>query len=662
MRIATLIFICFTLIFKLTEAQIAPLNLKDFATTGPFLDNGSELLMVANGVHKITSTSTYWQASSPGVTVSNSIIKNNNAIFINSSYEIHKSTDNGLSWTEITPQSLNSSFGKLYTNQGKLFLSTYNKGIYSSSDDGVSWTLITNGISDSVSVNAFVAYGDTIIVSVSKGWPDKRLLKSINNGVSFTQLSNTIEYSNLFYDNGYLIGSSYLGNFKSTNGGTTWSQVSNSGANKILKINNTLYGFHAFGLYKSNDMGNSWVQQNSTNFSNDACYWNNKIYANSSGNIIVSDDLGNTFNYFNGGVATSNSIYVFTDGTKDYVLKNNGNIYYSDNGFINYHSIDPPVSNLGNSFMLYGNLYSCQGFYNLNVSTDTGRNWISNIYVASSGSYIKGMCNDNNYLYLALSNAVLKSSDSGNTWQSCTNPSTYNKSITNRNNVLYIPTNSGLFASANQAQSWNNLTSGVLSSNSINDFDFNTNSLYITNYENVYKSDNNGQTWTPILENIFGNKQVEVNGNNILIFNQSNNTLYFSNNGGSTFSYNLSISNFFNSPNTGIGEVILTDNNIYIPAGEAGVLTGDAQSLFTGNNENISKAFTLYPNPTSDIINFNYSFNEIRFFNSKGQLVKLEKCSKNSNQISIKDLANDIYFVEIISGAKKITTKVVISK
>lgn len=70
-------------------------------------------------------------------------------------------------------------------------------------------------------------------------------------------------------------------------------------------------------------------------------------------------------------------------------------------------------------------------------------------------------------------------------------------------------------------------------------------------------------------------------------------------------------------------------------------------SLTTPTNEvKISEGFSIYPNPASDVLNFNKT-TDVSIYNISGQQVRIER---NVNQINVSDLNSGIYFLQTIQG------------
>jgi uncharacterized protein len=60
----------------------------------------------------------------------------------------------------------------------------------------------------------------------------------------------------------------------------------------------------------------------------------------------------------------------------------------------------------------------------------------------------------------------------------------------------------------------------------------------------------------------------------------------------------------------------------------------------------VSEGFSVYPNPTSDIINFNKT-TDVSLYNISGQQIRIER---NVNQINVSDLNAGMYFLQTING------------
>ena len=71
--------------------------------------------------------------------------------------------------------------------------------------------------------------------------------------------------------------------------------------------------------------------------------------------------------------------------------------------------------------------------------------------------------------------------------------------------------------------------------------------------------------------------------------------------------------------------------------------------------------FTIYPNPAKDHINIltNASKYEYQIINSIGQVV-LSGVSNGSNQVSLSDIENGMYFLKVVSDGQISINKILV--
>lgn len=85
--------------------------------------------------------------------------------------------------------------------------------------------------------------------------------------------------------------------------------------------------------------------------------------------------------------------------------------------------------------------------------------------------------------------------------------------------------------------------------------------------------------------------------------------------------------------------------------------TGIIDSVFTtlGDPSILDESFSIYPNPTADVLNFSMELEKIEVFNAYGQLVLTNIL--NAKSISVEHLANGIYFIRSGNINKKFIVK-----
>lgn len=104
--------------------------------------------------------------------------------------------------------------------------------------------------------------------------------------------------------------------------------------------------------------------------------------------------------------------------------------------------------------------------------------------------------------------------------------------------------------------------------------------------------------------------------------------------------YNYNNSNIIPPYSVGMIEVTLSTNPVACGDPSGRYKKDDIDTKTVNNN------FSVYPNPSNDIINFNFKdeiSREISIYNLEGKLVYSTKTTKSNNQISFKELPKGIY-------------------
>lgn len=217
-------------------------------------------------------------------------INSNDEIFIGGE-DIYRSSNNGLSWTPVNQGLLNTnifslcvdSFGNVFTGTGQ--------GIYKSSNNGLSWVPSFSGLpGDGVMSFASNAQGELFAIADS-------LYVSNDNGENWLMLHlpvskatlNSVEISS----NGdiFVIGtaksdfSEYGILLRSTDNGLSWSELTNKRVSDIAFNNeNHIYILSDGEMFKSTDNGLNWTAI----VSGIQCLQPTKITISRDGIILVS--------------------------------------------------------------------------------------------------------------------------------------------------------------------------------------------------------------------------------------------------------------------------------------------------------------------------------------------------------------------------------------
>ncbi|MCC7431846.1 T9SS type A sorting domain-containing protein [bacterium] len=412
-------------------------------------------------------------------------------------FGVSKSTDGGNTWQNIGLQNSNA-IGKIVVDpqnsnnvfvaaMGRLFSTNSERGIYRSQNAGQTWTQVlavndsTGGIDLAINPqNPNIVYAAT--------WERKRSL------------------TGRFYAG---IGS---GIYRSTDGGTTWNLMTNglpqpSTNNGKIAISisnsnpNVLYATYCdhpgffLGVYKTTDGGNSWTQLSGNGLT--GCFssfgwWFNRLFVDPTNsdkvflsglNLYSSTDGGNNWNVSGSSMHVDHhALFIFPNNQNKILCGNDGGLYTSNDG--------------GNFWTKINGLPNIQ-FYNVEIdflnpqkyyggSQDNGTlkslstpNYFSAIFGGDGFYVLVDPTNSNNVFAEYQYGALSRSTDGGNSFQIATTGINNNDRknwqtpvILDKNypNTLYYGSNK-LYKSNNSAQSWTqispDLTKGAGTGNTV---------------------------------------------------------------------------------------------------------------------------------------------------------------------------------------------------
>ena len=355
---------------------------------------------------------------------------------------VMKSTDGGLTWnnTGLSFNNTSTYAGDILihpTNNQILWCAT-NIGIYKTINAGLSWTLVQAG--DFAQGTIRLKPNDpSIVYAVS----NNKFFRSTDIGSNFNQISTGLPFSagrmildvtpaNSNYI--YLLATStsyeLIGLFKSTDGGTTWSNVSGNSTN-FLESNQAWFDLAlavsdtnpeevytgCLNIWKSSNGGINFTKINNWSSPNEASYTHadihylgfhsNKLYCGSDGGIYVSNNGGIIFNDKTSGAQISQfyKVSVSKQTSNNIVggLQDNGGHAFSNNIWKNYYGadgMDAAISPL-NQNLYYGFIQNGGSLYISNnggnslsssVSAPNGisGNWVTPLVINSIGEVFAG--------------------------------------------------------------------------------------------------------------------------------------------------------------------------------------------------------------------------------------------------------------------------------
>jgi photosystem II stability/assembly factor-like uncharacterized protein len=664
--------------------------------------NISGTMYAGNGVYKSTDAGLTWNylGLSNTYVVSSIVFNSNNTSEVliatmgnsfarDNNRGMYKTVNSGLSFTNTlfvndstgiidmiqdptTPNTVYcSSFTRLRTDRQSVLYGT-EVYVYKSTDFGQNWTMLAGGLPNG---NVHQRVGLAICktspnvlyasYSTSDGMTDPGLYKTINGGISWTQVQSNVEL-NSYGSFGWYFGKIYVDPNdpntlylpgvdlqKSTNGGQTftihtppwWMYDVHADGHWMHFASSTNYIYCTDGgLYRTLDGGVNW-----TDIENIP---NNQFYA-------VTENPHNLGEYA-GGVQDNGTMY------GNLSVFNNYTRLYGGDGFTVTYA--PNATDLVYTETQYGNIVFDDFFPNgnwQNINMDPGQ------FYAWHTPYLLSAQNPSVLYYGGQQVARITGAPYGNS----TNISpvlvdpqsparvqvitTIHESPLDQN-VLYAGTADGkVWNSLDYGVNWNDVTpfqnssyyvTCVLTSPNNVATAYVTRSGYRSNDNTplVFKTTDNGATWT----NVSGNLPA-LAVNDILVMPGDENILFVANDAGVYYTTDGGVN--WQRLGTGMPFVAVLDihfnsNQSKIIAGSFGrsIYTTDISTITGVDEPAMQTSISLFPNPTSDFLQVETSLNvdRLRVYDLSGKLV----LTTTEKRISVASLASGVYVAEIGAG------------
>lgn len=605
-------------------------------------------------------------------------------------------------------------FGKYFGSELILYVSlistgikgdpnSFKGGIYKSTNGGTNWTNINGDLPKyQVQDSLFYFYWkfivhpsdpNTILIGTTRGWPAEEeaayeemgIYKTTDGGSAWELISNNVNNdwmappfyyeSNAFIlelapSNPNVIYWGLVWMKKSTDGGDTWKQINSISVGSAWKTNglelmvvdgiafdptnsNRIYvGYDDFGIFRSDDAGNSFIPVQATQgtfgYNYDAA--KDILIDPSNGDVYQSRYEGLKFALENGFQV--GQIWRSTDAGANWTKISNGLPNGTPKLIGDFNSGSP-----GNR-TLYCAIYN-HGIYK---TTNSGTNWTA----INSGL----------------------GTDSGKVWQIAVHP--------NNSNILYagllkLGAGGEIYKSTNAGGNWTKLISApneVILSIKI---DKNNGYVYVsaTNYfeytfsGGLYRSTDEGQTWNKIFNQprIVDVEIHPTNSNLIFAASQSwyqwntsiNSGVFVSTNGGVDWQ---NITN--NLGHTHIRLMKLNPHNpnqVFVGTGGGGLWYGNYTSTSVGQEVNgvlDYKLYQNYPNPFNSTTMLEFALPRealvtLKVYNMLGQevttLVNEKKLAgTHLVQFDASHLPTGVYFYKIVAGGYVQAKKMVLLK
>src|SRR3989338_1652773 len=282
-RITILILI---LIFTIKIANALTLNdsstnfLNGTFNNTYYFNNSVQLNKTLSGTFTsriLTSNSFY---SAINITVNFTNTSENLIILLDSSADLWKSTDEGVSWTLVNDDYNDDTNNQKYMtidNNRNIYTVEDDDEIWKSTDLGIFFSKINNDYDQSGSSGnpLFIIYANNSIYLIEK---DEDIWTSDNNGISWLLIKedyNDDENNNMLSmtsaNNSLFIVENDDDVWKSIDLGITWTKTSDDfgGSAEIItsdSLNNVYIIEHNEDIWRSSNEGTSWIQINNTDF------------------------------------------------------------------------------------------------------------------------------------------------------------------------------------------------------------------------------------------------------------------------------------------------------------------------------------------------------------------------------------------------------------
>jgi|GEM_PF-5474044 len=230
----------------------------------------------------VSSTSSFWEHARGldslyydyGTIVSDS----RGRVFVEANGGLFRSTDNGSSWTLVSPPTISFSWVLAIDANDNLYAAAYaggQHGLVRSTDGGSSWTMGGSDFSKYGQIRSLAidSQGRIFVVTVSQGEltpTESYIFRSLDNGESFMQIAYYQEnpvWSIMIAPNNHVFANhGNSGVFRSTDNGTTWTQSGetfNDGDLVSLVANGSGHifaGTWQSKTFRSTDDGLSWAR------------------------------------------------------------------------------------------------------------------------------------------------------------------------------------------------------------------------------------------------------------------------------------------------------------------------------------------------------------------------------------------------------------------
>lgn len=456
------------------------------------------------GIFGLKAGGTGWTKLDNGLsdtTVNVLLVEGNRSVVAGTQHGTFTSTDNGATWTSRTSVFGGNAVLSLFQNDLGLFAGTSDGRIYFSSDSGVSWAgrgaIASHGITGM----------ETLANKLFAATADSGVFVSIDGGFNWASSDSGLQNLNLVgltLFNTTLIAVTWMGQeggFVSANAGGTWSPATNLSDSMFTAVmangDNLYISSNQAGVLRSTDGGTSWSQVNLGGITN---YYigafarvGTDIFAGTQGGgVLRTTDLGKTW-------SSSGLTYLYVNclaGNDSLLLGGMApGIWRTSDRGVTWSVVDSDWNGMCYHILFHDStVYSAYGF-NIHVSCDGGLTW----KILKMPSSLQESVNDVAVIDSTIFAGsgllgVLRKTVDDSEWSFCESSASYAViCMIARDSTLFVGTANGVYRSTDHGVDW---VSAGLASDYVYTLVPYGKYLFAGTYQGIYFSSNDGATWT----------------------------------------------------------------------------------------------------------------------------------------------------------------------